>query len=287
MIELANEQMLVQLLDPVADRERLGVRYCTGGYIFQVRDHAVGDLLSGPTFPDSFNWYDGQGIPDSFAWSALTEAPGAPAAPGTAATTANVADAPATALVLGIGTCDLAAKRVLSWCDWELATAPERCTFRTRHALDAHDVALVRTVSLCARTVRSHTQLTNHGSTFVPVRWFPHPFYPQPTDDALLAIGAPVRFAEGAGYVQRADGFIARTEWPWQSGHYLPLEHDCVTPPTVLVRHAQMGLVAAQLSYTPAYFPIWGNARTFSFEPFLERTVAPEQSLTWWVDYTF
>ncbi len=38
MITLANDSLEVQFLDPVADRARFGVRYCTGGYIFQVRD---------------------------------------------------------------------------------------------------------------------------------------------------------------------------------------------------------------------------------------------------------
>ncbi|MEC7281971.1 MAG: hypothetical protein VXU50_07875, partial [Verrucomicrobiota bacterium] len=63
---LQNEVLSVDVLDPVADRERFGTRYCTGGYIFQVTDANYGPLLSGPTYPDSFNTYDGQGIPDAF-----------------------------------------------------------------------------------------------------------------------------------------------------------------------------------------------------------------------------
>ena len=50
---------------------------------------------------------------------------------------------------------------------------------------------------------------------------------------------------------------------------------------------AMLGLVTATCSYVPDYFPIWGNAATFSWEPFLERTVFSGQSYRWWIDYSF
>jgi hypothetical protein len=33
--------------------------------------------------------------------------------------------------------------------------------------------------------------------------------------------------------------------------------------------------------------PIWGNANTFSWEPYFERTLAMAQTAEWWVDYDF
>ena len=103
MFTIGNDSLSVTLLDPVADRDRFGTRYCTGGYIFQIKDSTKGDLLSGPTFPDSFNVYDGQGIPDAF-----NQAPLRPRGkPGPEA------------LVLGIGLCDLAQDRVLEFCHWD------------------------------------------------------------------------------------------------------------------------------------------------------------------------
>src|SRR5262245_49107041 len=93
MYTLTNESLEVSILDPLADQERFGTRYCTGGYIFQIEDRRHGALLSGPTYPDSFNWFDGQGIPDAFNLSPLRE----PATSDPAA------------LIIGIGVCDLQA----------------------------------------------------------------------------------------------------------------------------------------------------------------------------------
>ena len=53
------------------------------------------------------------------------------------------------------------------------------------------------------------------------------------------------------------------------------------------VSHPTLGMVSAACSYVPDFFPIWGNAATFSWEPFLERTIAPGTDLTWWINYTF
>ena len=35
--------------------------------------------------------------------------------------------------------------------------------------------------------------------------------------------------------------------------------------------HPSLGLLAAKCSYCPTFFPIWGNGRTFSWEPYLVR----------------
>src|SRR5688572_33055732 len=73
MYTLANHALEVSILDPIADQGRFGPRYCTGGYIYQVADNKLGDLMSGPTYPDKFNWFDGQGIPDAFHLSPLRD----------------------------------------------------------------------------------------------------------------------------------------------------------------------------------------------------------------------
>lgn len=280
MLELRNDSLRVELLHPNEDHDRFGVRYCTGGYIFQVHDARHGPLLTGPTWPDSFNWFDGQGIPDAFNL-------------GPVLSTRTLGQA----LVIGTGLCDLAARTVLAFAHWHIERAAHALTFETEQAFEDTALTLRRTVSLTARTVRSHTALTNTGKAFVPVRWFPHPFYPQlpaaqasagdGSADELLWVNAPLRWRDAPGYARGDNGFIRRTGWPWQEGHYLALVHDAHAPLVLLQRHPVLGLVAAATSYVPDHFPVWGNPHTFSWEPFLERLVAPGITLEWWIDYTF
>ena len=269
MISLENAQLQVELLDPRADRERFGTRYCTGGYIFQITDADHGPLLSGPTYPESFNWFDGQGIPDAFNLSPL------------------LAQSGGDALIVGVGICHLEQRVVRAFCNWTVEHGERQITFATEQRCEDFALTLTRTVSLHGRTVRSHTHVANTGRNAIPLRWFPHPFFPQPQDDELLWINAPIRWRDAPGYVQLDNGFIARRGWPWRDGQYLPLDHAATTPLVLVQRHRVLGLVTASCSYVPDFFPIWGNPVTFSWEPFLERTVASGQSHAWWIDYTF
>jgi hypothetical protein len=270
MPTLENESLVVELLDPARDRDRFGVRYCTGGYIFQIRDRDHGELLSGPTYPESFNWFDGQGIPDSFNLGPL-------------ASSQRVGEA----LVIGVGVCDVNDRRVLEYADWAVEAHPDTVVFTTHQRYEEHALDLVRTVSLRGRTVRSHTRLRACGKALVPVRWFPHPFYPQPRSAELVWLNSPLRWRDDSSYSLLDTGFIVRAGWPWDDGRFLALDHEATAPLVVLQRHPLLGLVGATCSYVPDFFAIWGNRATFSWEPFLERLVAPGQELAWWVDYTF
>ncbi len=270
MLTLQNEQLRIELLHPEADQARMGARYCTGGYIYQVHDNAHGPLLSGPTYPDSFNWFDGQGIPDAFNLSPV-----------------HSTQSLGKALVIGTGICDLPTRKVLTFAEWQIEHGHDNLRFVTDQAFEETKLTLMRTVSLMQRTIRSHTRLQNTGSASIPMRWFPHPFYPQTESDELLWVNAPLRWRSDPAYTQQTNGFIARTAWPWTEGHYCPLDHDAQAPLLLLQRHPKLGLVSAACSYVPDFFPIWGNAHTFSWEPFLERLIAPGQSVDWFIDYTF
>ena len=271
MYTLSNDQLQVEILDPLADQARFGTRYCTGGAIFQITDLRHGPLLAGPTYPDSFNTFDGQGIPDAFNLHPLHS----PAAPGTAA------------LIIGVGECDLQANRVSEFCHWDCAPQASQVSMRTTQAFQAFALELERTVSVSARSVRSTTRLKNTGERPIPVCWFPHPFYPQPATPELCRLNIPVQMPENPGYELAENGFIVRKNWPSQRGFYQALDHSAQANLVVLQRHPILGLVAATCSYIPSFFPIWGNQHTFSWEPFFERTLASGQAASGWIEYDF
>lgn len=271
MFTLGNEQLEVTLLDPVADRERFGTRYCTGGYIFQVADRKLGNLMSGPTFPDSFNVFDGQGIPDAFS----VNPPRIPEGGRDEV------------LIPGIGNCAVAERKVLEWCQWEVERQASQVRFSTRQVLGEASLELVRTVELHERSVRSHTHIKNGPKGGLQLRWYPHPFYPHPQRDELIKLNVPVAFPDNPGYEFGPNGFIRRRNWPWTEGRFQALDHQADRPLVVVQRHPVLGMVSATCSYIPAFFPIWGNARTFSWEPYLERLLYSGQELAWWISYDF
>jgi hypothetical protein len=268
MYTLADDSLSVSILDPLADRQHLWTRYCHGGYIYQVTDARHGPLLSGPQYPGPHSAFDGQGIPDAFNLSPLTER----------------GKASSEALLIGIGRCDLGTDQVLEYADWDVQPEAHTLNFRARQSFAGYGLLLERSIHLRRRTVRSATRLANTGQAPIPVVWFPHPFYPLPPTEELCRFNIDVSMPDNPGYVVAANGWIHRAGPP---GHYQPLHHHAHTPLTVLQRHPVVGLAAGTCSYAPAFFPIWGNANTFSWEPFLERTVAAGHSLEWWIDYDF
>lgn len=271
MYTLKSESLEVSILDPVADQERFGVRYCTGGYIFQITDEKHGPLLAGPTYPHDFNWFDGQGIPDAFNLGPLRD----PSAPSNSA------------LIIGVGMCDLEQNKVTEFCQWDVQQDATAITMRTTQKSDRYALELERTVTLHHRTVRSDTRLKNTGSYPIQVRWFPHPFYPYPDGDELCRFNVPVTIPENPSYVLGASGFVERKGWPWDDGRFQSLDHASDTKLVIIQKHPLLGLIGATCSYIPSFFPIWGNQHTFSWEPYLERTLGMGLEMAWSIDYDF
>ena len=74
--------------------------------------------------------------------------------------------------------------------------------------------------------------LNKLGKLPVPVRWFPHPFYPQTAIDELLGVNPPPRWRDANGYTQLHNVLIARTGRQWRDVMYLPLERWCRQRPS-------------------------------------------------------
>lgn len=271
MLTLKNDRLVVDILDPRSDRDYLGTRYCAGGYIFQVTDTVQGPLLSGPTFPDSYNVFDGQGIPDSFNLAPLR------------------GGHDGLALVLGVGLCNLEDNTVREPCVWTIEATAQSIVFTTRQAFQGWTAELERTITLEGRSISSHTVVRNAGAERFPLVWFPHPFFPQLPQgfDELIKVSPAVDVPENGAYGLSQNGYIHRLGWPWTGDHYQALNLRRSSELVITQRHPVLGLMSASCNYAPTYFPIWGNTKTFSWEPMIERTVAPAQVAAWQIDYDF
>jgi hypothetical protein len=272
MLSLNNAFLNVAILDPVADRERFGARYCTGGYIFQVTDHRCGDLLSGPTFPYSFNWFDGQGIPDSFR-THLTDT-----------------DDPAstTELGIGIGLINRTDNSVSEYCQWEVAEARGAIQFRTKQDFKSWSLQLNRTVRLENRTLISETTIKSTSAVALPLNWFPHPFFSLYENGECCKCNIAIRLPDNPAYELLPNGYVCQKNLPWdRRGFFQELDWDREQKVVILQKHPKIGLLAATFSYAPTYFPIWGNKYTFSFEPYYQRSVSKDEEVSWSVTYDF
>ena len=284
MYTLENQELTVFLLDPVADVARLGSRYCCGGYIYQVADAVKGNLLSGPQYPDPEpDVFDGQGAPDMFNVALGAE------------------DAPVGGEVgcIGVGRARRTSPvepfsarhnpQVIEFAPWEVSQTAETITMQTEHAFQDWAYRLLREVTLAGRAVHSRTEIHSLGQAVLPVRWFPHPFFPLTGDDVLCRFSSPISLPDNPGFWLNDDGFICRKpDHDWPKGCFQALEYEKTGQGlTILQRHPTLGQVTTVIDYQPSFLPIWGNHRTFSFEPYLDHRLDPGQSAAWRVDYQF
>jgi hypothetical protein len=284
MYQLSNKDLTVSILDPLADRARLGSRYCTGGYIWQVSDVKKGELISGPEYPKEPNTFDGQGMPDMFH-RPLLPVGGVPVGGAVAC--------------IGVGLVRRSSPvepfevrhnpEVLEFVFWDVDTTSDIIAMRTAHNFHGWAYRLERTVSLRGRTVHSRTAIYSLGTDPLPVRWFAHPFFPLTEDNVLCQFSIPISMPENPGYFLNSDSFVTRkADHHWQRGWYQPLDYEKTAGGiTVVEKHPKIGQVATQTNFCPTFLPIWGNHRTFSFEPYFERELVPGEGADWSIEYTF
>ena len=268
MITLKGDGMTVSVLHPVEEAHLLGTRYCTGGFGFQIDDDRHGPLLSGPPYPDSYNLFDGQGIPDAFQ-------PHLPLAGGSL-------------LGIGIGRIDPARNEVAERCLWRIQASTAGLSFGTSQAGDEYAFTLERALTVAGRTLTSATGLANSGKRHIPFQWYPHPFYPHYPGGECCKLDSATLIPENPGFERAPSGFLRMRGHPWVGrSHFVIVGYPAATRVTVLQKHPRLALVAARCDYATTRFPIWGNDRTFSFVPYYERVVSPGEEASWSVTYDF
>ena len=286
MYILEGDRLTVLVLDPAADRDRLGSRYCAGGSIHQVIDATRGPLLAGPQWPaERPDVFHGQGAPEAF-----NGFPGAESVrPGEEA------------WVIGVGLVRRSgegpfqprtSREVTRPAAWDVRAAERSVTMGVQQSFGDWSCRLRKTVAVSGRTVRSETAIACAGAAALPVRWFAHPFFPPPARPGGRLFRANIDFGvpENPGFAKDADGWICRKDGhAWEAGCFVELAYDPSASRALRVEqsHPVVGTVTVRADFAPTSFPIWGNDRTFSFEPYWERTLAPGESAEWAIEYTF
>ncbi|MEZ4673497.1 MAG: hypothetical protein R2932_04545 [Caldilineaceae bacterium] len=284
MYTLENVALSVLILDPVADRERLGSRYCVGGDIYQVIDPEQGELFTGPQYPDPYpDTFDGQGAPDMFFTPLGAE--GTPVGEDVG--------------IIGVGRVRRTSPiepfyvrhnpEVSEFLPWEIKINQDNITMRTTQRFRDWAYRLTRQVTLTGRKVDSVTEIESTGTAILPVRWFAHPFFPLTPDRVYCHFSISVSMPENEGYFINDEGFICqKPEHNWARGAYQALSYDKPAAGiTITQKHPSVGEVITTTDFAPDYLPVWSNANTFSFEPYFDAKLHQGQSATWRISYQF
>lgn len=281
MLTLANTTLKVHLLHPIEDQERLGTRYCHGGYVWQVEDAVVGPLLSGPDFPEEPDRFNGQGLPEVFtgAWGEDGAVAG-----GVVALT-GIGEVEFTTGEIPFDPADN--PHVITPCTWKVAMKPESATFTTHQALGDLGCRLVRSVTLADRCLKIGSHLTNTGRGAIPLRWFAHPFFPLTRDGRAVRFGPGIVLPAHPAYAQDADGTLRLQPDQTARSRYLELQLDRGTQLEAMQAHDRIDGIAVTGDFPLATLPLWYNGSTFSFEPYFETLLPPGQHAAWSLSYRF
>lgn len=280
MFALQNRELRVEVLDPVAAAERLGPRYCWGGYIWQVHDATLGPLLRGPEWPNPTPLaFNGQGLPESFrhrtrAGAPLTWQGNRGVSLGAGALAADPAG--------GV--------TVETPCEWRITSAGDAALiFHAHHAAAGFSYELERRIELHDRTVTSSTRLANLADASLVLQWFAHPFWALTNGRAAVTLPAGSTISPNPGFVVAADGaltfqrpFVASTD-----DQFALLTLPPGRPLALALDHPQLARVTFATSFVPAECPVWANAHTVSVEPYLALDLAPGETRAWHVRHGF
>lgn len=276
MVSIENDQLVVDILNPSSDRERLGTRYCHGGYVWQVRSRRAGPLFTGPQWPSPTpTTFNGQGLPESFRHQTRGGQP--------------LTWKGNHGLAVGIG--EIARNSsgeidIVSTCEWSMRRNTNRLDFHTVHAAVGYHYDLVRTVQLDGRTLTSTSQLTNLADAPLALEWFAHPFFA--LTDRLVDVRLPegTTLQENPGYtlVGRELRFKRKFEHE-RDGHmdllHLPASQRLVAT----LSHPVLEHVEMSTDFAPSETVIWANDATFSIEPYRTLHIPHGKTETWFITY--
>jgi hypothetical protein len=282
MIYIKSGALLVSLLDPREDSGKLGPRYCTGGYIWQVQDAAGRSLLSGPYFPlETPPVFDGQGMPEVFE---------IPLGGGEAPAGGEVC-------VIGVGVVKKTSAiepfhprnnpRVTKFCSWDIEHGENFAVMSTEQCYKDKSIKLKREVRVNGKQIESINRVKNTGGGDITLRWFSHPFLPLNANFACGKISPHAALPQSAGYRMDANGAIfMKEDYAWEKGLFQLLD----VPESKLsfdIPHPVCGSVKINCGYNVIRCALWANANTFSFEPFLQRTLKAGEELEWRLSICF
>jgi hypothetical protein len=284
MLSIRDDSLSVDILEPVVDRHRLGPRFTTGGYVYQVRDDQAGTLLTGPEYPNATpSVTNGQGLPEIFQFTLY----------------AREDEIPEKKLIIGVGIVENSARKtatqlhfdslVEKFCHWEVEQSSRRVLMSTSQQYGHWSLRLRKDAHLEGRSLTLSTELTNTGEGQLPYRWFAHPFFPVPPDYRCSVLPAGVALNENPGFTLQAGRILVmKSDHPWSAGHFevarLP-EH----PGPLYVRqfHPRVNGINVRCTFVPSRLAFWANDRTYSFEPFTQGELVPGQIARWDITYTF
>ena len=283
MFKLSNDQLSITILDPRHDQPYLGSRYCSGGYIWQVEDHLAGPLLTGPQYPaETPEQFHGQGAPEAF----VTPLGSGDVQVGEAVTMIGVGEVVRSSTVTPFHVRDNPAVR--RFCKWTVGAGADHIRMVTEQAAEEHAVTLVRSVILDGRTVISRSEICNRSAVPVPIRWFPHPFFPPSPRGICTTLGFEWSLDENEGYFRDGEGVLRmKPEYPWEKGLFQQLQIPRGVRLEAHVRHPSLDRVVLTSDYPLESLPVWSNRAAFSPEPHMACSVAPGERCEWNITYRF
>lgn len=281
MLYLHNHDLTVAVLDPIADRARLGPRYCTGGYIYQVEDAAHGAIFSGPEFPvEQPLAANGQGLPEVFQFTLYDDE----------------REIEEEKLIIGVGTVDkrdpalpynlFTNARTKEFCVWRIDQSEKFIRMETTQTYKKWSLQLVKEVWLVNRTITSYTRLRNTGTEPVPFRWFAHPFFPLNPGWECCQFLMPAKLPDNPAYFINSVGLIEMNrQLDWREGYFQLLENGQGREFMAIQIHPLLEQIHVTGDFPLLKVAIWANDRTFSFEPFYEGIVPVDHEEVWAVSY--